>query len=174
MAFLLGLLLGPFFPQLADPQVTYASQLSTVVQQLEKDAATPTPAELEAALKAQAMAMQADAEEPVAKPINGRLLRNLIVPKQVTVAGDHAASEDGQPQNPLVLTGVLRVGQDLVAILNDGSEDFVVAKGSYVRNSMRVLEVKASSVELKNLNADKAGQVVELQLSGGNVAGESK
>lgn len=174
MAFLLGLLLGPFFPQLADPQVTYASQLSTVVQQLEKDAATPTSAELEAALQAQALKMKADGDEPVAKPINGRLLRNLIVPKQVAVAGDHSASEDGQQQNPLVLTGVLRVGQDLVAILNDGSEDFVVAKGSYVRNSMRVLEVKANSVELKNLNADKAGQVVELQLSGANVAGESK
>lgn len=174
MAFLLGLLLGPFFPQLADPQVTYASQLSAIVQQLEKVAAPPTAADVESALKAQALAMQADAEEPIAKPINGRLLRNLIVPKQVAEAGDNVVSEDGQQQTPLVLTGVLRVGQDLVAILNDGLEDFVVAKGSYVRNSMQVLEVKASSVELKNLNADKARQVVELQLSGGTVAGESK
>lgn len=171
MSFLLGLLLGPFFPQLADPQLTYSNQLSVVVQQLEKDSAPPTQAEIDAVANAQAKADQEDEQGVQVKPINGRLLQDLIAPKRLAAANDSSGVEDSQPQNPLVLTGVLRVGHELVAILNNGSEDFVVAKGSYVLKSMQVVDVKGTSVQLRSINKDRTGQITELQLSGESVSG---
>lgn len=172
ITFLLNLILTPFIPQMTDPQERYSSELSVIVRELERDN-LKVPS---VSVKPPEASSPEEVEHPppiaMTSPINGRLLSNLMTSHAGNPTGDAESDAIEAQVKQLVLTGILKVGNDRVAVINDGEKDLVVSRGSYIRDSMRVVKVNQSSVSLKRLGIKGKEKLLELHLKLNDAPGD--
>lgn len=148
---LLMMVLGPWVPGMEDPATVYKPEMVALTARIERSMALQNepPA-----------AIDYRPPTPISHPvITGRLFefRELIAPADQTQMSADAIGA-------LSLSGILQSGRDRVAIVSDGENDHVVAAGSHLFQSARVLRVNQDSVVLSIDAKEGKGKLVELRL----------
>lgn len=181
IAFLISLLLLPFVPQLQNPQDKYAEQLASVMKYLEQskpvalDIQDPaTLANPQSLSEAGPTTLPEGLEKKSPEIIQGLLLKNQLDAEDSALTESDSESNPAPTLSSLVLTGVLSVGKDRVAILNDGVNDYVVGKGSYVLGVLKVNSVGNQSVSMTDSRSGKENKQIELSLQEAALPGEGK
>jgi Tfp pilus assembly protein PilP len=106
--------------------------------------------------------------------IKGTLLRNQLYDPDTASKEDKDVDMEVPSVDSLVLTGVLTVGKEHVAILNDGVNDYVVGKGSYVLGVVKVNSVGSKSISLTDFRSSKESKQLELSLQDVGLPGDKK
>jgi hypothetical protein len=161
ISFLFSLLLVPFLPELANPADQHSDDLSLLAQRIRQS---------QEILPAPPMDLVQDQVEnerdlPV---ITGRLF-DWSETQRNAKGGVQTAND--LPVETLRLTGMIESAGQRVAILNDGQQDHVVAVGSYVLNTYKVISFGANRVVLMPLDGLAGGKPLELNLMPGTLPG---
>lgn len=139
---LISLLLVPFFPSLESPEVMHAGEMNKLVHRLEQ---TGKPVVIDPSL----LVFMPEPKAPL-PAISGRLLAQQVGPKTQDLANA------GKAGLAWALTGIIYVGGKRVAILNDGTQDHVVAQGSFVNKQVKVSDLTSNSAVLIPLGEAEA------------------
>ncbi|BET27287.1 Tfp pilus assembly protein PilP [Limnobacter thiooxidans] len=161
ISFLFSLLLVPLLPELANPADQHSDDLNLLAQRIRQsqEILPQTPMDL----------TQAQVESARDLPlITGRLFDWSAT--QRNAKGEVPAAND-LPVETLRLTGMIESAGQRVAILNDGQKDHVVAVGSYVLNTYKVISFGVNRVVLMPLDGLAGGKPLELNLMPGTLPG---
>jgi hypothetical protein len=158
---LFSLLLVPLLPELANPADQHSADLNLLAQRIRQsqEILPRTPEDLAPA--------QPDNTRSV-PVITGRLFDWSA--SQRNAQGAVSLAQD-LPVETLRLTGMIESAGQRVAILHDGEKDHVVAIGSYVLNTYKVISFGANRVVLMPLDGLAGGKPLELNLMPGTLPG---
>lgn len=161
ISLLFSLLLVPLLPELANPTDQHSDDLSLLAQRIrQSQEMLPVP-------PIDLVQVQVENERDLPL-ITGRLFDWSVT--QRNAKGEVLTANDPHVDR-LRLTGMIESAGQRVAILNDGQKDHVVAVGSYVLNTYKVISFGANRVVLMPLDGLAGGKPLELNLMPGNVPG---
>jgi hypothetical protein len=161
ISFLFSLMLVPLLPELANPADQHSDDLSLLAHRIRQS---------QEILPSRPVGL---AQEPVESArdlpvITGRLFDWSETQRD---AKGKVQTANDLPVETLRLTGMIESAGQRVAILHDGQQDHVVAVGSYVLNTYKVISFGANRVVLMPLDGLAGGKPLELNLMPGSVPG---
>ena len=161
ISLLFSLLLVPLMPELANPADQHSDDLSLLAHRIrQSQEILPSPP-----VDLAQVQVESARDLPV---ITGRVFDWSAT--QRNAKGEVATAND-LPVDTLRLTGMIESAGQRVAILNDGEQDHVVAVGSYVLNTYKVISFGVNRVVLMPLDGLAGGKPLELNLMPGTLPG---
>lgn len=138
-------------PELGEPSVNQIKELKTAIRKIEEGDQKVLEMKRQMLSKREQMirdVLEKQSEEIQLPLLTGQMLTDGLGDFIATlsrpngkVAGEESDAE-GFNEAPLVLSGLIQTSDGRVAIVSDGSRDFVVAKGSYLPGRIKVLNVE--------------------------------
>lgn len=156
-------------PELDDPPESQRDQLRSAVftiQEGDRKLIAMRRAELEQLGKMQPVSKWDQPQELDLPRVTGHMLSDGMADLLALVAPKGGASSEDDPwspQNmPYYLSGLIQSQDGRAAIVSDGSNDYVVGKGSYLPGRLRVIDLLADRLVVAT--EPKAGQSRKIEI----------